>query len=343
MTAIHPDLLTVSDAVEVVSATRYLFLGEAREAAASSERPAGAEALLLTTLENELYFRLYVRPVAGSAAPTEFLAERDHLAALSAANNGRGTWEPGWTVGALDEDGRLAVSRDGLTFWARLEDVRVHGGGVPHAGEFCRVRVGKELRHLMPGYYIAIGNGDERDPRDNPEPLVRLYWHLTMPAAVSFVAEVTATLNTLDVPFRAKLLSDPGAYRRADAGIVYLGRRHYRRLADTVAALHERLAAGLRSTTPLFTRPLAPGLGLAEDPGNGMSFGQHRCRLSARGLWQSFVQGDSTPEARAATLAATFRNAGLDPAAPYLEPASPNDYTLRLGNEPAAEPQGARP
>ncbi|HKI34291.1 MAG TPA: T3SS effector HopA1 family protein [Gemmataceae bacterium] len=342
MTAIHPDLLAVSDAVEVVSPTRYVFRGEAREAAPGGEQPDGANAPLLTALENELYFRLYIRPVAGPAAPAAPLAERDHLAALSAANNGRGTWEPGWTVGALDEDGRLAVTKDGLTFWARPEDVRVHGG-VPRAGEFCRVRVGKELRHLMPGYYVAIGNGDERDPRDDPEPLVRLYWHLSAPAAVSFVAEVTATLNTLDVPFRAKALSDPGAYRRADAGIIYLGRRHYRRLADAVAALHERLAAGLRPTTPLFTWPLAPGLGFAEDPGNGMSFGQHRCRLLAHGLWLSFVQGDRTAGARAATLAATFRNAGLDPEAPHLEPGSPIHHILRSRGEPAADHEGERP
>jgi hypothetical protein len=342
MTAIHPDLLTVSEAAEVVSPTRYVILGETREAAPASESSSPTVPALLTALENDLYARLYIRPVAEGAAPSDFLTQRDHLAALSAANNGRGTWEPGWTAGAVDEDGRQAVTRDGLTFWARPDCVRAQGG-VARTGNFCCVRVGKELRHLIPGYYVVIGNGDGHDQRYSPEPLVRIYWHLTERTAISYVAEITMALNALDIPFRTKLLSDPGAYRRADAGILYLERRHHPQLAGTIAALYERFATSLRPTTPLFTHPLAPGLGVAEDPGSALSFGQHRCRLSAYGLWRAFVQGDRTREARTATLAATFREAGLDPAAPHLEPGSSNHYALQSGSEPTAEHEGERP
>jgi hypothetical protein len=313
MTPTHPDLLAVIDAAEVVSAARYVVLGETREAA--------DEPTLLAALEGELYARLYTRPAPRGAAPADPLAQRDHVAALSAANNGRGTWEPGWSAGAADEDGRVAVSKDGVTFWAMPQGVRT-GRGVPRPGEFCRVWVAKELRNLMPGYYLAIGDGDPADQRDAPEPLARLYWHLTARAAVPYVATATATFNALGVPFRTKVLSDPGAYTRADAGVLYLERRHYPALGDAIRAVRRRIEDDLRPQVPLFTRPLAPGLGLADDPLNGMSFGQHRCRLAAQGLWRCFVQGDRTREARAATLAATFREAGLDPARPHLEPGS---------------------
>ncbi len=308
MPPIHPDVLAVSEAVAVESPTRYVLLGEPREVSAGG--PA-----LLSALQDDLYARLYTRPVADDAPPADGLAQRDHIAALSAANNGTGTWEPGWTAGPVDEDGRVVVAKDSVTFWARPEGVR--------ASERCRVRVGKELRHLLAGYYVAIGSGADDD---GPEPLVRLYWHLTAPAAVPFIAAVTAALNARDVPFRAKVLADPGAYRRADAGVLYVARRHFAGLAGTLAILYERLAPGLRAATPLFTLSLAPGLALAEDPGGALSFGQHRCRLLAAGLWRSFEQGDRTAPARAAAVGAAFREAGLDPAAPHLEPGPAADY-----------------
>jgi hypothetical protein len=333
MEAIHPDLLAVSEAVAVESPTRYVLRGEAREA------PAVGPALV-SALQDDLYARLYTRPFAGDAPPWDFLAQRDHVAALSAANSGTGSWEPGWTAGPADDDGRTAVLRDGVTFWARPEDVRA-AGGRPRPGEPCRVRVGKELRHLLAGYYVAVGDG--ADEGDRPEPQLRLYWHLTAPAAVSFVAAVTTALNARGVPFRAKVLSDPTAYRRADAAILYLARRHYAPLAGTLAALYDRLAPGLRPETPLFTFPLAPGLALAEDPGGALSFGQHRCRLSAAGLWRAFEQGGRTAPARAAALAATFREAGLDPAAPHLEAGPPTDYAPLPGGEPPASHEGGRP
>jgi hypothetical protein len=330
MTAIHPDLVAVGGAAEVVSPGGYVLLGEAREVAAAGAAPE-AEALL-AALAGDLYSRVYVRPAGGTGAPADLLAERDHVAALSAANSGGGTWEPGWTAGAVDEDGRVAVTRDGLTFFAPPPEVRARRGAV-RPGAPCRVWVGKERRNLLPGYYLAVGNAAPRDAA----PLVRLYWHLTARAAVVYVAEATAALNSRDVPFRTKVLSDPGAYLRADAGVLYLERRHYRRLGDVLRALHLRLGPDLRPPTPLFARPLAPGLGLAEDPRDGMSFGQHRCRLAAQGLWRAFLQGDRTPEARAATLAATFREAGLNPAAPHLESGSRDRYTLR---PPADAPAG---
>jgi hypothetical protein len=357
MTTIHPDLLAVSDAVEVISPSRYVILGEARDAVpagagagplsaippllpwaepAPGEGPAVSPPAvapvpdapdLLPLLERELYTRLYARACPACAVAADVLALRDHLAALSAANNGRGSWEPGWVIGGADGEGRVAVAKDGLTFWAPPEGLRARD--VPRPGDRCRVRVPKELRHLAAGYYLAIGDGDQRDRPGTPEPLTRLYWHLTARAAVPYMAAVTATLNALHVPFRTKVLSDPNMYLRADAAVLYLERRFCPLLGTAIPAIHRRIATDLRPQVPLFTKPLARGLGLAEDPHNGMSFGQHRCKLMALGLWRSFLQGDRTAESRAATLAAVFREAGRDPAAPYLEPGSRDEYAFR--------------
>src|SRR6185295_1593157 len=225
-------------------------------------------------------------------------------------------------------DGRVAVAKDGLTFWTVRDEVQARPGRLrPELP--CRVRVGKELRHLLPGYYMAIGDGDSRLPRARARPLIRLYWHLTPEAAVPFMSTVTKHLNGAGVPFRAKVLNTPHAYHRADAGVLYLERPWYRRSTALLTRMYRELERDLRREVPLFTRPLAAGLGMAEDPANGMSFGQHRCHLVALASWTSFTRGESTLEARAATLARSITAAHLDPSRFHLGPRARDSHALQ--------------
>jgi lantibiotic modifying enzyme len=115
-----------------------------------------------------------------------------------------------------------------------------------------------------------------------------------------------------------KVLSDPGLYTRADAGVLYVRKRHASRAREAVAEVHKSLGAGLRPEIPLFTRRLASGLAIAEDPANASSFGQHRCKVIALALWRSFSQGDSSREARIGMVATVFKHEGLDPVHPDL-------------------------
>jgi hypothetical protein len=151
---------------------------------------------------------------------------------------------------------------------------------------------------------------------------VRFYWHLTAGAAPRYLAVATSTLNSLGIPFRTKVLSDPGSYVRADAGVLYVERPYYAGVAGAVVAIHRAMETMLRPETPMFTKRLAPGLGLAEDPQNRLSFGQSRCQLVARGLWDAHESG--TP--REVAVAAALRARGYDPARPYLERGSADIY-----------------
>src|SRR6185369_10898498 len=83
-------------------------------------------------------------------------------------------------------------------------------------------------------------------------------------------------------------------------------------------SIHRTLESRLRPDPPMFTRRLAPGLGLAEDPQNGMSFGQSRCRLVVQGLRDAYDRD----EEREPAVAAAFRGLGLDPLRPWLEAGS---------------------
>ena len=90
------------------------------------------------------------------------------------------------------------------------------------------------VAQLDGGYDVAIGDGDIQDGRDDTARLVRIYWHLTAAGAIPFIGAVSSTPNTLGIPFRAKVLSDPVAYQRADAGVLYLDQRDYEATRQTV-------------------------------------------------------------------------------------------------------------
>ncbi|HEX9982708.1 MAG TPA: T3SS effector HopA1 family protein [Thermoanaerobaculia bacterium] len=322
----NADLLEVVDAVSIESPARYSLLGQPRDLSAMPGEP---RARMLQTMENDLYVRMYTRPSSGSGVAADMLGQRDHVAALSAANNGHGSWEPGWRVGEIDEeDGRVAVSKDAITFWVDPATGIRTATGRASPGDYCRVRVAKELRNLMPGFYFAIGDGDQADTRDQPEPLVRFYWNLTAAGAAPYIAAATETLNAIAVPFRTKVLTDPSSYIRADGGVLYLERRHFHRVRSALVGIHDAIASYLRPEVPMFTKALAPGLGLAEDPGGGMSFGQSRCRALAHGLWDAFASGADKLETVQQALVA----AKVDVDRPWLEKGSSDMYLLEAAS-----------
>ena len=331
MNLIHDDLFTVLDAVEIESPVRYALRGDPRAlegaGAADPLEPGG----LVAVLAEEMYARLYIRPsFSQTPSSVDVLAQRDFLADLSAANNGRGTWEHGWTVRRVDEAGRAVATKNDVEFRIPALGWRGQGVGEIRPGASCQVAVPKERRYLIRGFYFAVGDaGDETQADDGPlGPIVRYYWHLLAGAAVPFVAAATSLLNAAGIPFRLKVLSDPNHFHRADSGLIFVRWHFLPQVSEIVAGIHADLRSGLRREVPLFTRRLADGLGFAEDPGNAMSFGQHRCHLAARALWESFARGEVGRDARARALANTFRDEGLDPLRPHLRLDSPDDDTV---------------
>ena len=325
----NADILEAFDAVSIESPVRYSLHAQPRDLSSMGGDP---RTRMVQTLETDLYVRLYTRSSAGTAV-ADYLGQRDHVAALSAANNGSGSWEPGWRVGQVDEeDGRVAVSKDAITFWVDPSTGIRTATGRATPGDWCRVLVAKELRNLMPGFYFAIGDGDQADTRDHPEPLVRFYWNLTAAGAAPYMAAATQTLNAISVPFRTKVLTDPASYVRADGGVLYLERRFFHRVRAALLKIHTDVAQYLRPDVPMFTKALAPGLGLAEDPGGGMSFGQSRCRAIANGLWDAFASGAQERDARLQIVEQALTDAGIDVDRPWLEKGSADMYLLEASS-----------
>ena len=157
---------------------------------------------------------------------------------------------------------------------------------------------------------------------------MRFYWNIDAAGAVPLTQRLTRRLNGFQVPFRFKALTYSSQYDRTDPAILYVEKRYFQIAALLALETHQELASHLGAEVGLFTKPLAPGLGLAEDPGNGESFGMHRCRLVAEGLWQAFHQQLSDSPARLATVLDRFRGEGLDLDRPHLGPGSADLYTI---------------
>lgn len=329
----HDDIQVMMSAVEIHSPDRYTINGQLRDfsggmpMAGNGWGPLPESPMFNQYLERDLYAQLYVRPSAKTGPAADYQTHREFISTLSAANNGTGSWESGWKIDSIDEDGRVAVSRDQVTFWAQPTGLKTRSGQI-RPGDFCRVWVMKELRMLVPGFYFAIGNGNGADAQDTTDPIVRIYWHLNAGAAVQYMALATGTFNSAHIPFRTKVLADPAGYTRSDSGVLYLERKYFRPARRLISDIHRALGPGLRPGTPMFTRRLAEGVGVAEDPGNGLSFGQSRSNVIAKALWHCFVHGITAPEERLAAAAEFFRANGIDPVQPHLAAGSTDTYDL---------------
>jgi len=279
-------------------------------------------------LSAALYRRFYCRPSRGGVmGPPDPRAVRMFVEALSSANCGNGCWDAGWVVEAIGADGAIQVRKPGqqLRFWASGTDFR-GDGGEPMPGETGRVRIGKELREMLPGFYMALGEADRpyRSPA-RPRAMTRFYWHLTAQAAAPWIKEVTRRFNAAAVPFEAKVLSDPATYQRADAGVLYVDDAWRDAAFALLPPLHQAVSSRLRAATPMFTRRLAPGLAMAEDPGDGQSFGQHRCLLIAQALQQAYRDGLDSALERVTAIVQAFTRNGFDAARPWLNPGSADE------------------
>ncbi len=163
-------------------------------------------------------------------------------------------------------------------------------------------------------------------------PLVRVYWHLAPQGAAPLLAAATRALRKAKAAFMLKLMDDPQSYRRADSAVLYVPAGEWPRAAAALPRVHAAVAPYLRRAAPLFTLRLAPGVGLAEDPGGDESFGLHRSRLVAEGLFAARgAQGD--PE-RLAIVRGHLARAGVDPDAPHLNAGTREILAPRLEAAP---------
>jgi hypothetical protein len=318
----------VLEAVAIRSPGGYTWLGQAFETDPS--RLAGARngdgpPWIARLLHARLYADFYLTggPAPASAAAWRPEADRGAtIEGLSAANAGRGSRQPGWSVRGADDRG-VVVEREGLALWARPDQV---------LGEEGDSAGGSEVALLMPaerlgaaeGFFTIFGDAGNGGDRA----IDRLYWHVRRDGAAALIAAASEILNREGLPFRLKVVNHARGFRRCDSAVLYTRRADRPVVLPLAAILRRRVASHMREAVPALALKLAAGLGFAEDPGGGESYGSHRCRLIADAVVTAWRAGERSPERRLRCVEERFRAAGLDLSRPYLGPGSPDDPRL---------------
>jgi type III HopA1-like effector protein len=317
-------------AVAIRGPTQYSWLGRANRSLPASLGDelgeSGRRTYLVACLREELYCSFYChgRPVAARwGEPEPPFADGRLVAAMSQANSGRGSWEPGWTVQRLE--GELAVVGS-ARLRARVPVAScLAAEGDVRAGAAVSIRVPKELPELSPGFYTVLS--DAAESGDVPS-RVRVYWNVTRSGAPALVGTLTSRLNRDGVPFRLKVANHPYRLQRCDAAVLYLRGDVYRTLRATLEEVAAGLTAHLRPQVPALTMELAPGVGLAEDPGDGESFGVRRCALIADGVVRAHELRITDTGGQVDAVATRLAADGVRMDAPYLEPALEGRHVL---------------
>jgi hypothetical protein len=175
------------------------------------------------------------------------------------------------------------------------------------------------------------------DSFDDGDRIIRFYWNIQDVGAPALLTLVTQKLNRFQIPFRFKCLNHRSYFPRLDAALLYVHHRFFHIAVELMLEIRSQLERFVGERVPLFTRMLAPGLALAEDPsgratpaggGGGIaeSFGTHRCRLMAEGILRSYMDGCQNDAARFAYVSRRFENEGISLDRPYLNAGSPDDY-----------------
>jgi len=317
-------------AVEIRGTARYAWLGRAARplpATLEAELDDGArERYLSACLGAELYWSFYCRgrPVpARWGEPEPVTADPGLVADLSRANAGGGGWERGWTVERVD-GGAAVVATASVRARIAVGDCDAPDGLRP--GAAVSVRMPNELPALSPGFYTAVGDA----PADaaSPAGVVRVYWHVTRAGAPELMRAVTTRFGAAAVPFRLKAADHPFRLDRCDAAVLYLSDEGFRAMRGALLEVATALRPHLRPAIPAFTLALAPGVGLAEHDGGGVSFGTHRCNLLAEGLVRAHAREVTDVAGRVGAVAERFAADGVEIDAPYRDPSLAGRHVL---------------
>lgn len=337
-------LAALLEQLEIVSTSRFrLGGGEPVEASSIALPPqpgaqpadSGQLESLRSAIAGLVYAAAYARDYAGQAISAELLrrpvvTDNGFVMALSAGNPTALRWEPGWSVFKTEPSGAVHVRKaDAATLVQPGQYAFSAGfGRAATVGDSVDLLVPRESLTLQPGMYFAFGETVASD-YDNAR-IGRLYFHAASDQAAWLLQNIATLLNRYAVPFRLKCPTDPAHFDRTDGMVLYVARRFVAAVLRLLAPLAPELRRRLQPSVPLCSKKLLPGLGAADDPGTGESFGQSRSRIVADGIVDAWQQGRSNVQERYEAIIARFTRAGVSPLRPWLVSGLTDPYFLPM-------------
>ncbi|MEH2081619.1 MAG: T3SS effector HopA1 family protein [Nostoc sp.] len=240
-------------------------------------------------------------------------------------NQGKGWWNQNFRVLREEADGSLAVQK---------KDVIVH------IQRSCHLRVEEQLAavgdwvsvytpsgQVIDQFYMAYGNFVSTFD----DSTVFIYFNFSPEGAVAVMKELTIRLNKIEIPFIFHVLHNPSHYGRYDSAFLRINKERYTVVRQVIQSIYTQNQSHFQNQVPIFTKVLAPGLGLAEKPEQEFlfpeGFGLNRCQIVANALLEAHKNGDESKEARMKYILKHFENLGINLERPYLNPNSEDIYT----------------
>ena len=242
---------------------------------------------------------------------------------LQQSNTGSGYLDPDWQIVAATDRDELIVVKAGLQLYVDPRQHLAPAFGLATPGMIVPIC----LPHNLVGQdtYMAIGNAGSPN---SPE-LIQIYFNFTPDAAIEINYKLTSALNHQNIPFQLAILHNPDLFYRYDGGTLELNQSDYRSVQPVLAEIYQTHPAAFSPQVPLFSKQLAPGLGLAE-VARADTFGQHRCQILATGLVMAIDRGHSSITEKLTIIDQLLINAGIDLTQPYLNPDG-IDYYQKAG------------
>jgi hypothetical protein len=234
----------------------------------------------------------------------------DFYRRLQQSNTGNGYLDPDWQIVAATENDELIVVKDGLHLYIN-----------PHkhlSKDFNQAAIGSVVPIYLPhnlvgrDTYIIVGNLGIPNLTNS----VQIYFNFTPDAAVAIAQKITLEFNKLGIPFQFAILHDPALFYRYDAGTLWLAQTSYLEVQEVLANIYQAHQAEFSPDVPLFTKQLAPGLGLAELSATPDTFGMQRCELLATGLLAAMEQDLTLAADKLRIVCRELTTAGID----WLQP-----------------------
>ncbi|MCG9889917.1 MAG: T3SS effector HopA1 family protein [Thermosynechococcaceae cyanobacterium MS004] len=252
--------------------------------------------------------------------------------ALHHHNTGQGYFDPGWLVLKETADGLLVTQKDGLTLHVSRDRHLSSSDQAATIGD--RVAILMPRNCLEDGCYIALSDvGPPHLVHDlDTVLLLNIYFNLAPEGALALMEALTTALNPLRIPFSLNVPVDEIDCDYPDAIVLTLRKVDYHRVQPILREIYQKQQAHYRPKTPLFTKFLAPGLALAEQPLQTFtaqeSFCLNRYQVVAEGLVTAWRQHKSDAAERRRAIYHSFSACQISLEYPYLNPGSEDRYGL---------------
>lgn len=256
---------------------------------------------------------------------TNFEVDWEFCTKLHNNNQGQGSFHPNFKVIRKVMDGSLDVQNLGVIL--NIDPQRHLRSEEQSADVGDTVAIAMPSHQLRLGYYVALGNAISPPGKLG----IFLYLNFIPEGACTIIRELTTYLNDLEVFFNFLVNYNPANYGGHYSGFLRFYREEYAKVAQVINKIYRDNQSYFQSSVPAFTKKLAPGLGLAEDPERPFNFmencSMNRCQIIANALLEAHYKNDESPEARMKYIIKHFENMGIDLERPYLNPGSEDIYT----------------